>query len=286
MSAAVKSSTFDLHSADGVRLRADVWGNTPISVLFLHGGGQTRHAWNSTCIRLAAAGFGSQSLDLRGHGESDWDPSGDYEMDDLVGDVVSALRDIGHPVVLVGASLGGVLGLLAVEKRPVPMPAGLVLIDVTPTIEPAGEERIRTFMASAPDGFATLDEAAERIAQYLPHRPRPPSPAGLRKNLTQHEDGRWRWRWDPQFLANFVPRGTERRQRMIAAARTLDIPTLLVRGRLSDVVADGGVEEFRQLAPTAEYVNVADATHMVAGDENDAFTEAIADFVRRVQPPD
>jgi pimeloyl-ACP methyl ester carboxylesterase len=282
MTATQHGRPIELGGVGGVRLKADGWGPAPAEVLFLHGGGQTRHAWRSTCVRLADCGVGSMAVDLRGHGESDWDPSGRYTIDDMVGDVLAVLRDIASPVVVVGASLGGVLGLIALESPPQPVPAGLVLVDVTPTIEQVGQDRIHAFMASAPDGFGSLEEAAASVAAYLPHRPRPPSPGGLEKNLRKGADGRWRWRWDPDFLAHFLPRSDERRERMLRAASTLSVPTLLVRGKLSDVVAERGVQEFRALVPDAEYVDVAEATHMVAGDENDAFTASIVTFVRKL----
>lgn len=275
------AQTVWLAGADNVRLRADFYGPRVPRVLFLHGGGQTRHAWRSSCLALWAEGIPAVSVDLRGHGDSDWDPTGEYRLADMVADVRVILRYLGTPVVVVGASLGGVLGLLAIGEQAEPMPAGLVLIDVAPRIEAAGQRRITAFMASAPDGFASLAEAAERVARYLPHRPKPPSPEGLRKNLRQDPDGLWRWRWDPAFLANFVPRERERRTAMLAAARELELPTLLVHGARSDVVGADGVAEFQDLVPHADYVQVPDATHMVAGDENDAFTVAVTEFVRR-----
>lgn len=270
-----------LSGVNAVRLRADFYGPRPPRVLFLHGGGQTRHAWRSTCLALSAAGISAVSVDVRGHGDSDWDPTGEYRLPDMVGDVGAVLRYLGQPVVIVGASLGGVLGLLAAAGQVRPAPAGLVLVDVAPRIEDAGAQRITAFMASAPNGFASLAEAADRVANYLPHRPKPPSPEGLRKNLREDPDGRWRWRWDPAFLTSFVPRDRERRTAMLAAARRLELPTLLVHGTRSDVVGSDGVAEFRDLVPHADYVRVADARHMVAGDENDAFTVAVTEFVRR-----
>jgi non-heme chloroperoxidase len=95
--------------------------------------------------------------------------------------------------------------------------------------------RLGDFMPANPQGFATLDEAADAVASYLPERPRPNEPEGLR--------------------------------------------TLVVRGGLSDVVSEKGVREFQEHVPHSEYVNVSDAAHMVAGDRNDAFTAAVAEFL-------
>ncbi|HEX5367090.1 MAG TPA: alpha/beta hydrolase, partial [Acidimicrobiales bacterium] len=100
-----------------------------------------------------------------------------------------------------------------------------------------------------------------------------------RKNLRHGEDGRWRWHWDPAFLAG----GDRARRRapddLDQAAANLSLPTLLVRGRLSDMVSEEGARLFLQQCPHARYVDVADATHMVVGDRNDVFVTAVMEFL-------
>jgi non-heme chloroperoxidase len=155
----------------------------------------------------------------------------------------------------------------------------LVLVDVVPRFEVAGTAAIQTFMKGSPDGFASLDEAAQAIAAYLPHRPRPTSQAGLRKNLREGEDGRFRWHWDPAMMSG--PGGIGAAQtRLEAAARRLKMPTLLVRGALSKVVSDEGARAFLELVPHARYANVAGADHMVAGDRNSEFLAPLLDFLQ------
>jgi pimeloyl-ACP methyl ester carboxylesterase len=254
-------------------------------VLLLHGGGQTRHAWGQAANRLASAGHTSFALDQRGHGESAWPEDGAYAFEDYAADVVAVSRTLaaeGGPPVLVGASLGGLASLLAVGEMRAPA-RGLVLVDVTPSLERSGVEKVQGFMAErSREGFATLDEAAEAIARYLPHRPRRRSLEGLRKNLRLCPDGRWRWHWDPRFLdgprsINHDHDGVARR--MAAAAQALAIPTLLVRGASSELVGEAQTAEFLKLAPHAAFVDVSGARHMVAGDANDAFTDAVLGFV-------
>ena len=72
--------------------------------------------------------------------------------------------------------------------------------------------------------------------------------------------------------------------RLSACASNLKLPTLLVRGGLSDVLSEEGAQEFLTLCPHSEYVNVAEAGHMVAGDRNDAFSEAVREFLERRVP--
>jgi pimeloyl-ACP methyl ester carboxylesterase len=275
-------TTLDLPGHAGLRLRADAWGREGAPpVLLLHGGGQTRHAWGGTARVLAEDGWGAIAVDLRGHGESDWAPDGDYDFESFAADVTAMAGALTTPPVLVGASLGGIASLLAVGLGGAAARA-LVLVDIAPRFEPEGAERIIRFMTARPDGFASLEEAADAVASYLPHRERPRELAGLAKNLRRGEDGRLRWHWDPRFVAPDRPRLADAGfpERLDAAARALQIPTLLVRGRLSDLLSEEGARHFLDLVPHARYTDVSGAGHMVAGDRNDRFTRAVRDFLR------
>jgi non-heme chloroperoxidase len=164
--------------------------------------------------------------------------------------------------------------------------SAVVLVDIAPRMDSQGVERIVAFMKARPDGFASLEEAADEVARYLPHRRRPPSSEGLARNLRQGEDGRWRWHWDPDFLTS---RGTpEEREnfhdRLMKAAASLEVPTLLVRGGMSEIVSEEGAREFLNVVPHAEYVDVEKASHMVAGDRNDEFCSAVVEFLSRTVP--
>ncbi len=269
----------------GVTIAADTWGDDSAPpVLLLHGGGQTRHAWGGTGAALAADGYYAISLDLRGHGDSGWADDGDYSHDAFVADLLEVLEGLDQPPALVGASLGGIVALLALAAGGQALARALVLVDIVPKIDREGAERIGTFMRGHPDGFASLDEAADAVAAYLPGRPRPDDPSGLQKNLRLGDDGRWRWHWDPALMNGMRLNPLERESSLVEAARALTVPTLVVRGGMSDIVSEEGVQEFLAVAPHAEYVNVVDAAHMVAGDRNDAFTRAVVTFLRRVAP--
>jgi peroxiredoxin len=237
-------------------------------------------------VALADRGWRACSFDLRGHGDSDWSESGDYSLDAFADDARHLIRSFPTPPAVVGASLGGVSLLSAVGEKPRERVSALVLVDVAPRIEESGARRIGDFMgARMEDGFASLDEVADAVGAYNPHRPRPNNLEGLRKNVRQRPDGRWVWHWDPRFLQR--PRGSpdETRvslvqpERLEAAARALDMPVLLVRGRMSDLLSQAGAEQFLALAPHAEFVDVEGAGHMVAGDRNDAFNSAIVAFL-------
>lgn len=270
----------------GVRIAADHWPGELTPVVLAHGGGQTRYSWGGTAGVLAERGHRVVSIDLRGHGDSTWAPDGDYSMAAFRDDALAVAEWVGEPVVWVGASLGGMTGMHAVDVAPDRF-AGLVLVDITPRPKKAGVDRILEFMsARAVEGFASLEEAADAIAAYQPHRPRPEDLSGLAKNLRLGEDGRWRWHWDPAFLDVRTGGSSEHARdrhhaELEAMARRLSLPTMLIRGRLSDLVTDAEVEAFLKMVPHADYVDVADAAHMIAGDKNDVFTDAVLAFLAR-----
>lgn len=277
--------------AAGNKLVGDRYGNGERAAMLLHGGGQTRHAFAGTAQALAKAGWSAFTIDQRGHGDSEWIADGCYRVFDFADDAACIAAELTRrfktPPVVIGASLGGMAALIAegeaVKQNLPPRFSAIVLVDVTPRIDLEGAAKIRGFMRGrAREGFASIEEAADAVAQYLPHRPRPQSTEGLRKNLRLHPDGRWRWHWDPQFFDGPHPISSEhlaQEAARVEAARTLRVPALLVRGASSELVREEHAREFLELAPHAKFVDVAGARHMVAGDRNDVFSAAILEFL-------
>ena len=272
--------------ADGNRLAADLWDGRGHPVLLLHGGGQTRRAWDMTARRVADAGMRAIAVDLRGHGESEWAQDGDYSFAAYGADMAAVIRqtaDRFHAAPsAVGASLGGLSSLIA-ELHHGPLLDSLILVDITPRMDVGGVAKIQGFMGERlEEGFASLEEAADAIAGYLPNRERPRSLDGLRKNLRLDADGRYRWHWDPAFMTserNINFRSREMMEGLLANLPRLHLPVLLVRGLQSELVHEDYVREFVDLAPSASHVDVGGAGHMVAGDRNDVFCAAILDFL-------
>lgn len=273
-----------------VTLEADAYGDpADPPVVLLHGGGQTRHSWDNSARLLGDAGWYALTVDLRGHGDSDWSPDGDYSFERFAEDVRALALGLPSRPALVGASLGGMASLLAVGESDEPVASGLILVDIAPRVEMAGVARIRAFMRQGLGGFPDLEAAADAISTYNPHRPRPKDLSGLKKNLRLKEDGRWYWHWDPKFMAlqepdepglDGIPSARMAQpERLEDAARRLTLPTLLVRGASSDLLSEEGAAAMRALVPHAKQVDVAGAGHMVAGDRNDRFNTAVVDFL-------
>jgi pimeloyl-ACP methyl ester carboxylesterase len=278
----VQAERIEFAGEDGITLVADAWGD-PASppVILAHGGGQTRHSWGGTAEALAQQGWYAVAYDHRGHGESDWSPDSLYDIVHFALDMACLARSFSTPPVVVGASLGGMSAMLGAGEFEAGMFSAIVLVDVTPRLNHEGVMKIYEFMHEhIESGFGSLEEAAEAVSKYT-GRPRRSDLSGLRKNLRER-DGRFYWHWDPNF---FAPRenGASTPDQLLDAAANIELPVLLIRGRSSDVVTETEVEEFLRLIPHAEYVDVDKARHMVAGDRNDIFTDAVTDFLRNLQ---
>jgi flavin reductase (DIM6/NTAB) family NADH-FMN oxidoreductase RutF/pimeloyl-ACP methyl ester carboxylesterase len=232
----------------GIRLRAESYGREEDpGVLLLHGGGQTRLVWEQTAQALAAAGRRAISLDLRGHGESDWPSDGRYDLDAFVGDVRAVLGELGSRPVIVAASLGGwvataVLGEAGGEH----LATGLVLVDAPPRMDLAFAQKMSASLRRIADA-----EGADRA-------------------------------WDPRFLDGMDMAAVEPRLR--EAACNVKVPTLVIRGAKSPLSSRDAVEELLGAIPHAEAQEVEDAGHLVAVDQADAFNALLLDFIERRVP--
>tara|TARA_A200000113_G_scaffold16333_1_gene14549 strand:+ start:205 stop:1053 length:849 start_codon:yes stop_codon:yes gene_type:complete len=263
---------------------ASEWGdNMNPLVIMLHGGGQTRHSWKGVAAKIANLGFYVIAHDLRGHGESFWDSNGDYTFDAHRDDLVKIIQQLGKKANLVGASLGGMISLsLAGHEEESKHCSGLIMVDIGMRPNDEGSDRIVEFMRSGAKGFASVEEAADAVSGYLPHRERPKDISGLKKNLRLKEDGRYYWHWDPLFLTDRTGMGEVREERfkqLENSAKRITVPTLLVQGALSDILTNKEKEEFLNAVPHAKLAEIQQATHMVVGDKNDIFAEAIVDFL-------
>lgn len=274
-----------IHAADGLALTMETRGAAGAPpVLFAHGFGQSRRSWARTASALADDGWRTVTFDARGHGDSGRVPDGAYRLEQFVTDLLAVAATLGGPPVMIGHSMGGLLAMVAAgEVRPNPFRA-LVLVDITPRWEAAGVARILGFMRAHLDGFASLEDAARSIAASAPARSQRRSAAELAHLLRRGVDGRWRWRWDPMLLDTITAESERHQQRLLEAARHIDMPVLLVSGGRSDVVSERTVAEFLRNVPSAEHVEVPHASHAVAGDDNAAFAAAIVPFLHTLDP--
>lgn len=254
-------------------------------VLLVPGGGQTRHSWRRAGQRLAEIGYHAIAIDLRGHGDSDRAPNGDYRYDRLIEDLAAIIRSVGRPAVLVGASVGGKMSLAASGYLPEGLVRGMVLVDAVPRSHPGGISRVAGILNVPAEGFASLEDAAEILAQRSGRAAAPGAADGLRRNMRQDAAGRWHWHWDPLFFTPQQELGIEPAMHYLeTAASRVTVPAMLLWGEKSDVVDATGAEALGGLIPQLEIVQIAGAGHMIVGDQNDAFVTALVAFLERHPP--
>jgi pimeloyl-ACP methyl ester carboxylesterase len=264
--------------------------NDPVAppVIFAHGGGQTRHAWKTAAEAVAWEGYHSIALDLRGHGDGDCAAAGDYSLEAIAIDTVDVAEQLAAKGIrphFVGASLAGLAATVAAGRLSRDAFMSVTLVDVAPNTDAAGVAKVVGFMgAHIEDGFGSLEQAADIIANYLPHRSRPKDLCGSRKNWRQGDEGRWQWRWGPAFINDVMRRPTVARMGDIEQAiEDTCVPLHLIRSRMNELVSEDAVTAFHALVPHAYYTDVAEAGHMVAGGRNYIFTDAIVTFLRQVR---
>lgn len=273
---------------DGITLAADVGGDPgDPAVLLLPAFGQTRAVWARAAKALIAAGRYVVTVDLRGHGESDWSPAHRYELGDIVEDVATILAQMPSRPAVVGAGLGGLAALTAIGEHPGPNPlaSALALVDAAPSMVPEGLGRTSALMTVDAPGFTSVEEAAAVIAEYLPER-HSVDIGEVQRHLRRSDDGRYRWHIDPAYQGFKADAAMRRaaQQRFAMAAATLDIPVLFVHGDSSAKIDQSSIDASRELIPYAEFADIEGVGDAIIGDRNDAFDSVILDFLERVVP--
>jgi esterase len=271
----------------GMRLHYLDWG-TPgrpavlPPVLFLHGGGLTARTWDLVCLVLRDR-FHCYALDQRGHGDSEWSPSLDYDTDAHVGDLEALIEHLGlERPVLVGQSMGA-LNSLTYASRHANALTGLVLVDMTPDVRMQGAKRIFDFV-TAPAELDSVDAFVERALEFNPSRDRRLLRRSILHNLRELPDGKWTWKYDRRAMTR--DRFDKIRGEVSAVRDRLDAvtcPTLVVRGELSDVVSDASAAALAEALPRGEWTTVPDAGHTVQGDNPRGLAQALQEFFARLR---
>jgi len=258
----------------GLRFHWLDWGTAGCPpLLLLHGGAQTAHSWDEVAPDLARDHH-VVALDQRGHGETEWAPASRYRREDFVGDVAAVLDLLGWAeATLVALSLGGLNAIAFAAAHPARV-RGLVVVDVVPTVAPAGAEAIRAQLATR--DFASLEDAVALAHRFNPRRTLENIRERLRHGMRETPEGRWTYRFDPAMGAAVA--GVEA---LWAAVERIRCPTLLVRGGESAILTHDGAQRFRRELPGSVVAEVPGAGHSVMGDNPAGFLAAVRPFLHR-----
>ena len=266
---------------DGRRLSALVWGVGETELVFLHGGAQNAHTWDTV---LLALGRPAVAIDLPGHGHSDSGRAGSLGLDDNADDVAAAIRALAPAArAVVGMSLGGLTSLAVAGRHP-DLVRALVLVDITPGFNRERSRAITDFV-NGPETFPDFDAILARTVQFNPTRTESSLRRGILHNAQQLEDGSWVWRHARfrQADRDAPPVDmAERAARLWDVVSGLSAPVMLVRGmRPQSVVGDEDEAELRRRRPDARVEHVEEAGHSVQGDDPVTLARLIDEFVSR-----
>lgn len=263
-------------SVNGIRLRYLDWGNGHLpGLLFIHGFAQQAHSWDFAALAVQDL-FHVISIDLRGHGESEWSPDGMYSFDDLYADVDAfvAAADLKQPVIC-GLSLGGTLAYTYVSRNPTGVKA-LVIAESVPESRKEGMASIRAF-TSGPGTFATLEDLVDKVRTLTPWRSAEQVRSSLVHSVGRNEADKWTWKYDPA-IRTLHERPVDSDSRWSALGR-VNVPTLLIRGEDSDITDAATFERMKSVVPGSQIVSIPGAGHRVSGDNPARFNAALRSFV-------
>jgi pimeloyl-ACP methyl ester carboxylesterase len=256
----------------GRALSALVWGTGAPELVFLHGGAQNAHTWDTVALALDRPLI---AIDLPGHGHSDGPgrrADGHLNADGNAVDVAAVVREIAPAAkAVVGMSLGG-LTTIALTKEAPELVRRVILVDVVPGIKGERAKHITDFV-NGPPSFASLDELLDLTAQFNPTRSLSSLRRGVLHNAVQESDGTWVWRWArhrPPDQAGSPARGEGGDvyyDRLWEAVSSISVPLVLARGMRADsVLGDEDEEELLRRLPSARVVHFEEAGHSVQGD--------------------
>jgi len=257
-------------------------GTAALTVIFAHGGGQSRHSWTRAARCVSAAGFASLVYDQRGHGDSDWSEDGHYTLDVFRDDLLRVLEQWGRPAVVVGASLGGLVAMMAAAEAP-SLLRGVVAIDTAPQLDTVEIHRIVELLAGdAAGGFASPAAAAAHMNRFSPARA--VTAEAMATSLRLGADGRYHWPWDIQVVTGERSSlAIKHEARLHVLAAQVQVPYLLVRAGNSKLVSDAAVERLRSCIPQLEVAWLPDADHLVGGVEGERAMQSVLPFLDRCQ---
>ena len=254
------------------------WGSDDPEIVYLHGGAQNAHTWDTVALAL---GRPAVAVDLPGHGHSDWRADGAYSPTNLADDVAAVVAaHAPRARVVVGMSLGGLTAMELAVRHP-GLVRSLVMVDITPGVNAAKTKAIIDFV-DGPQEFASFDDLLARTIEHNPTRTESSLRRGILHNAHQRPDGSWQWRYDrgsharASQTATGTPPGNPPGDAPTDTADSLSplwddfesitCPITLVRGSLSPVVDDDDVAEARRRQPGLVVHVVDGAGHSVQGD--------------------
>lgn len=283
----VRSERVEVES--GRALRALVWGSGDPELVFVHGGAQNAHTWDTTVLALGLRHgiTNAVCIDLPGHGQSDWRADHHYVPTAMADDVAVVVRALApNAAMVIGMSLGGMTSLALADQHP-DIVRKLCMVDVTPGVN-AGKAKAITDFIRGPQFFPSFSELLARTIEHNPTRSVTSLRRGILHNAHRNPDGSWSWNYD-RGLSEAMPQKDaepaatdgmiERFNPLWEVYDRLTMPLLVLRGALSPVVDDADIAEVRRRSPSAHIRVVEAAGHSIQGDQPVVLAGLLAEFL-------
>ncbi len=250
--------------ANGMNFHLLEWGNPgKPGVLMLHGASQQAHSWDFVSLGLSSE-YHVLVLDQRGHGDSDWAPDGDYSIEAAQRDLDGIVDALGlADFNLIGHSMGGRNSFVWASRHP-GMLRSLTIVDTGPETVRRGSDRIRRFR-ELPDNLDSFEEFADRVQEYT-GRSREQVLGALKYSIRQGADGKWTWKYDKVMRQSGRTESYWTPEQLWDCVKRIDCPTLVTRGDRSDIFAAETMETMQEVIPDCTCVTIANAGHLVQGD--------------------
>ena len=251
---------------DGRTVSALKWGSAEPQMVFVHGGSQNAHTWDTVLLDL---GVPALAIDLPGHGHSSWRDDAMYSPHSMAVDIAEVIAlHAASAKIVVGMSLGGLTSLALAGHAP-HLVQELVLVDITPGVNGDKAKAILDFV-NGPQAFASFDDLLKRTIEHNPTRTIESLRRGILHNAKQLDDGSWQWRYDRRSHVrseNSEPISGDALGKLWDLIGALNCPLTLLRGGTSPVVDDADVAELKRRQGRADVLVIDGAGHSIQGDK-------------------
>lgn len=266
-------------------LSALKWGSGSPEIVFLHGGAQNAHTWDTVCLALGPRHENILCIDLPGHGHSDGPSEAQKGGEGPIGaakDVATVIEQLAPAAkCIVGMSFGGMVSVALADLRP-DVVRKLLLVDVLPGLQGGRGAHIVEFV-DGPPFFPSFDDILARTKKFNPTRSESSLRRGILHNAEQKEDGSWVWRHSRWRVTDSAkPKGDQGRiaEELVAALGRVKVPVLLARGMRADsVLREDDEERLKSILPGAEIRRFQEAGHSIQGAMPVELAKCIDEFI-------
>lgn len=278
----MKAESFYISRPNDPSLHFRQWGDGDHLCLLIHGFGEASYVWDQFAP-VAAQHYRVLAIDLRGHGESAWDPSGLYDVQTYARDVsYLILSQRWRGIALIGHSLGGEIAMRVSYEHPDRV-LGLVVADFGPDLDPTGTEQIYSEFLTSNRLYKSTEDYASWLGERRPLADRALLRSVAEGALRAQVGGSYRLRADPAIANRNRARTSERSPTVWALLKEMKWPTLIVRGIGSAILRQDVATRMTGILPNGELRSVPAAGHGVMIDNPEGFANAVCPFLLRLR---